>query len=71
MNSSEQVAADAKEILYEVVHRCEALQLGGRLEPAHLALAMANGLMGDFCSIVLYCRVLWITDGITVWCAAK
>jgi hypothetical protein len=40
VNSVEQVTADPEEILNDAVHRCEALQLGGRLEPAHLALAL-------------------------------
>ena len=52
VNGSEQVTADPEEILYDAVDRCEPLQLGGRFEPAHLALPLADGLMGDFCSIV-------------------
>ena len=52
VNRSEQVATDTKEILDDAVHRCEALQLSGRLEAAHLALTLADGLMGAFCSIV-------------------
>ena len=27
--------------------------------------------MKDFCSIVLVLRILWTTDGITLWCAAE
>ena len=42
MNSAEQMSADPEEILYDAVHRCEALQMGGRLEPAHVALALAD-----------------------------
>ena len=49
----EQVTSDTKEILYDPVHRCEALQMGGRLEPAHLPLPLADWLMRDLCSIVL------------------
>ena len=52
VNRSEQVAADTKEILDDAVHRSEALQLSRRLEAAHLALTLADGLVGDFCSIV-------------------
>lgn len=52
VNRLEQVAANTKEILDDAVHRCEALQLSGRLEAAHLVLTLEDGLLGDFCSIV-------------------
>ena len=52
VNGSEQVTADPEEMLYDAVNRCEPLQLGGRFERAHLALPLADWLMGDFCSIV-------------------
>jgi hypothetical protein len=46
------MSAHPEEILYEAVHGREALQLGGRLEAPHLALALARRLMRDFSSIV-------------------
>ena len=48
----EQVAADPEEILNDAVHRCEPLQMGGRLEDAHLALALTGRLMRDLRAIV-------------------
>ena len=47
------MSADSEEILYDAVHRREALQMGGRLEPPHLAFPLARRLMRDLCSIVL------------------
>jgi hypothetical protein len=41
----QQVSADPEEILYYSVHGREALQMGSRLEPAHLALALSRRLM--------------------------
>lgn len=32
VNSAEQMSADPEEILYDAVHRCEALQMGGGLD---------------------------------------
>ncbi len=52
MSCSEQMSAEPEEILYDAVHRCKALQMGGRLEPAHLPLPLAGRLMRDLCSIV-------------------
>ncbi len=40
VNSAEPMSTDL-EILYDAVHRCEALQMGGRREPAHLPLPRA------------------------------
>ena len=48
----EQVAADPEEILDDAVHRCKTLQMGSRLEPAHLAFPLAGRLMRDFRAIV-------------------
>ena len=31
VNRTEQMAADTEEVLYDAVHRCDALQLGGWL----------------------------------------
>ena len=53
MNSAEQMSADPEEVLYDAVHRCEPLQMGGRLEPAHLPFPLAGRLMRDLGSIVL------------------
>ena len=52
VNSSEQVAADAEQILDNAVHRGKPLQLGGRLEVAHLALALTGRLVRDLRAIV-------------------
>ena len=52
MNSSEQVAADTKEILHGFVHREKPLRARGRCEPAHLLLAVPRGLMRDRGAIV-------------------
>src|SRR5258706_9954622 len=43
----QQVSAYPEEILYEAVHSCEALHLGGRLEAPHLTLALPCRLMGN------------------------
>ena len=52
MSGPQQVSAYPEEILYEAVHSCEALHLGGRLEAPHLTLALPSRLMGNFGSIV-------------------
>src|SRR6266849_3999642 len=52
VSGPQQVSAYPEEILYEAVHSCEALHLGGRLEAPHLTLALARRLMGNFGSIV-------------------
>ena len=44
--------ADPEQILDHAVHRCEPLQMGGRLEPSHLPLALTSRLMRDFRSVV-------------------
>jgi len=46
------MSADPEEILYDAVHRCKALQMGGRREPTHLALPLAGRMMRNLCSIV-------------------
>ena len=48
----EQVAADPEQILDDAVHRCEPVQMGGRLEPSHLPLTLAGRLMRDLRSVV-------------------
>ena len=45
MHSSEQVAPNTKQVLHETVHRQEALRVSDRLEPSHLALALASRLV--------------------------
>ncbi len=52
MNGAEQMSADSEEILDDAVHRCKTLQMGSRLEPAHLAFPLAGRLMRDFRAIV-------------------
>ena len=52
MNCPEQVAADPEEILDDAVHRGKPLQMGGRIEPAHLSLALPSRLVGDFGAVV-------------------
>ena len=39
VSGPQEVSAYPEEILYEAVHGCEALHLGGRLEAPHLTLA--------------------------------
>ena len=51
-NRPQQMSAHAEEILHDAVHRREALQLAGRLEAAHLALALPGRLVSDFRAIV-------------------
>jgi hypothetical protein len=53
------MTADTEEVLYDLVHRCEALQLGGQFESAHLALPLPGRLMRDLGSVVriLVCDV--------------
>ena len=46
------MSADSEEILNDAVHRCKTLQMGSRLEPAHLAFPRAGRLMRDFRAIV-------------------
>ena len=46
------MSADSEEILDDAVHRCKTLQMGSRLEPAHLAFPLAGRLMRDFRAIV-------------------
>ena len=53
MDSPEQMSADSEEILYDAVHRCGALQMGGRLETAHLPFALSGQWMRDLRSIIL------------------
>ena len=55
-DGAQHVASDAKEILYESVHRQEALGVRGGFEPSHLPLALTRRLMGDLRSIVLVSR---------------
>jgi len=52
VSCTEQVAADPDQILDNTVHRCEPLQMGGRLEPSHLPLALTRRLMRDLRSVV-------------------
>ena len=53
MHRSHQVTANAEEVADESMHGQESLCLPGRFEPAHLALALPCGLVGDFGAIVL------------------
>ena len=53
MSRPQQMSAHPEEILHDAVHRREALQMGGRLEAAHLALALTGRLMRDLRSIVV------------------
>ena len=53
VNRSEQVAADAKEILHESVDREKPLRVRGGSEPAHLSLALSCRLMRDLRAVVL------------------
>lgn len=46
------MSADSEEILDDAVHRCKTLQMGSRLEPAHLAFPLAGRLLRDFRAIV-------------------
>ena len=45
--------ADPQEIVDDAAHRGESLQMGGRLEPAHLPFPLAGRLMRDLGSIVV------------------
>ena len=47
------MTSDTEKIEDESVHRQEALRVSGRLEPAHLSLALSGRLMKAFRSIVL------------------
>ena len=48
----QQVSANPEEILHRAVDRREALQLTGRLEAPHLALALTGGLMRNLGPVV-------------------
>ena len=52
MRGTKEMTADPKQILDEAMDRRETLEMGGRLEPAHLALALTSRLMRDLRSIV-------------------
>ena len=53
VNRPQQMSADPKEILHHTMDGGEPLQMSGRLEAAHLALALAGRLMRDLGSVVL------------------
>ena len=60
MDGSQQVAAGAKEILHEAVHRQEVLRVADRLEPAHLPFTLPRRLMRDLRPVVLVLpRAVW------------
>ena len=71
MDGPQEVTADTKKILNGSVHREKPLRLGNGLEAAHLTLPLAGRLCETSARLFSYCRVLWITDGITVRCAAE
>jgi hypothetical protein len=48
---------DPEQIADDAMQREEALRLGGRFEPAHLALSLPCWLVGDLGSVVL-CALL-------------
>ena len=52
VNRPQQVSADPEEILDHAVDGREALQMGSRLEAAHLALALSGRLMRDLGAVV-------------------
>ena len=45
VNRPQQMSADPEEILHHAVDGREALEMGGRLEVAHLALALSRRLV--------------------------
>ena len=53
VHGSEQVAPPPKEVLYDPVHRQDALRVSDRFESSHLALALPCRLMRDLGSVVL------------------
>ena len=53
MHRSHQVTANAEEVADESMHGHESLCLPGRCAPAHVALALPCGLVGDVGAIVL------------------
>ncbi len=52
MHRPQQMSTDPEEILYGAVDGREALQMGGRLEAAHLAFALSSRLMRDFSAVI-------------------
>ena len=52
MNSPKEVPADSEEIQDDAVHRCEALEMGRRLEAPHVTLALPRRLMRHFGAVV-------------------
>ncbi len=52
VNRPQEVSADTEEILYHAVYGREALQMGSRLEAAHLTLALLGRLMRDLGTVV-------------------
>ena len=60
VDGSQHVAAGAKEILHESVHRSEVVRVADRLEPAHLPFTLPRRLMRDLRPIVLVQpRAVW------------
>ena len=53
MHRSHQVTANAEEVADESMHGHESLCLPGRCAPAHVALALPCGLVGDVGAIIL------------------
>ena len=47
MSGTKEMTADLKQILHNPMDRREPLEMGGRLEAAHLALALPRVLMRD------------------------
>jgi hypothetical protein len=52
VNRPQQMSADPEEVLDHAVNGREALQMGSRLEAAHLALALSGRLMRDLGAVV-------------------
>ena len=52
VNRPQQMSAHPKQILYNTMDGGEPLQMSGRLEAAHLPLALARRLMRDLGAIV-------------------
>ena len=52
MRRVQQMSANSEEILHDAVDGREALQMGGRLEAAHLAFTLSRRLVRDFSSVV-------------------
>jgi len=70
IRGADKVTPHAEQVLDDCVSGEETLRLAWRLEPTHLSLSLPGRLVGDLRSVVAYCLVSCLTEGMVVRCAA-